>query len=74
MVTPLHQAVTGEEGERRGTADKQRRAVVLIERQAVGERADGVRVGAAALASFEGADGLGGDAGALGELLLGQRA
>ena len=36
-------------------------------------RADGVRVGAPALAALEGADRLGGEAGPLGELLLGQR-
>jgi len=47
--------------------------VGVVQTERVGERADGVRVRTAPLAAFEGADGLGGDAGALGELLLGER-
>ena len=46
---------------------------VVVEGEAVGEGADGVRVGASALTALEGADRLGGQAGSLGQLLLGQR-
>jgi hypothetical protein len=46
----------------------------VVEVEGVGQRPDGVRVGAAALAALQGTDGLDRDAGPVGQLLLGQGA
>ena len=63
---PWHGIPAGDRGDQSGT-------FVVVEGEAVGEGTDGVRVGAPALAALEGADRLGGQAGSLGQLLLGQR-
>ena len=54
-------------------AARQGGAVVLVEGERVGERPDGVRVRAAPLTPLEGADRLGGQPGARGQLLLAER-
>jgi hypothetical protein len=60
-------------GPRPGGCSGQGCPVLLVQGQRLGQGADGVRVGAAPLAALEGADGLRGQAGASGELLLAER-
>ena len=53
---------------------RERSALGVVEGEGVGERADGVRVGTAAITPLQRADRLRGEAGAGGQLLLAQRA